>query len=689
MKRTIAFLLFLIICGHIYSQTISVSSFKLLDSDLTANTAGTMEHDQNGETAALIKVVTTQTGFSFDGGAMGIVKTMQKPSEIWVYIPRRSKKITISHPQLGLLRDYYYPISIDAARTYEMVLATGEVQTIVKQSSNSQYLVLKVSPTNAIVELDNEVLPNIKGVSQKFVKLGTYDYRVQAPNYHTAAGKVTVDDPYNKKVIEINLLPAFGWVELLSNKENSSAQVYIDNALVGTIPFKSQDLPSGVHHIRVVKPMYDTYTQTVKVEDNQVTQITPQLKADFSVVTINVDNNADIFVNEEKKGTGSWTGKLGTGTYVMEAKKEGHRSTLTNVDVIAGQETQTINLSAPTPIYGSLNITSIPSDAYVSIDGVNVGQTPLFLPEIIALKHEILITSKGYNDYKTSLIVSQGENNTIHAVMDDVKQVPVRMHCNIPDAEVYIDGRSVGAISMLKKLGIGEHSISVVADGYDEYKKTINVIDSKVKAFNTFNIILDYPEVSFISDRPNTYINIDSKGFELIRDSFVCKLPFNTTHSITVRCKDENEINDALLIKGKKVIISFDQRALICRSEDSDNSSYSKLISKIDQNRKEQLKIIEKQQEENRKKYKQEEWKYIQLTSNPFDVSGMTNVGDVTQKYNNLTAFESLNEKNRQRCIKRMKKAAAKKGAKIILLGQPYQGGLFNSFCIMPGTAYK
>lgn len=689
MKRTIAFLLFLIICGHIYSQTISVSSFKLLDSDLTANTAGTMEHDQNGETAALIKVVTTQTGFSFDGGAMGIVKTMQKPSEIWVYIPRRSKKITISHPQLGLLRDYYYPISIDAARTYEMVLATGEVQTIVKQSSNSQYLVLKVSPTNAIVELDNEVLPNIKGVSQKFVKLGTYDYRVQAPNYHTAAGKVTVDDPYNKKVIEINLLPAFGWVELLSNKENSSAQVYIDNALVGTIPFKSQDLPSGVHHIRVVKPMYDTYTQTVKVEDNQVTQITPQLKADFSVVTINVDNNADIFVNEEKKGTGSWTGKLGTGTYVMEAKKEGHRSTLTNVDVIAGQETQTINLSAPTPIYGSLNITSIPSDAYVSIDGVNVGQTPLFLPEVIALKHEILITSKGYNDYKTSLIVSQGENNTIHAVMDDVKQVPVRMHCNIPDAEVYIDGRSVGAISMLKKLGIGEHSISVVADGYDEYKKTINVIDSKVKAFNTFNIIMDYPEVSFISDRPNTYINIDSKGFELIRDSFVCKLPFNTTHSITVRCKDENEINDVLLIKGKKVIISFDQRALICRSEDSDNSSYSKLISKIDQNRKEQLKIIEKQQEENRKKYKQEEWKYIQLTSNPFDVSGMTNVGDVTQKYNNLTAFESLNEKNRQRCIKRMKKAAAKKGAKIILLGQPYQGGLFNSFCIMPGTAYK
>lgn len=685
MRRFCVFIIELLISISGIAQTISVASFKLLDSDLTANTSGTMEQDQNGETAALIKVVTSQTGFSFDGGSMGIVKTKQTAGEIWVYVPRGSKRITIKHPQLGVLRDYYYPVSIEAARTYEMVLTTGEVQTIVNQTANSQYLVLKVTPSDAVVELDNELLPTTNGIAQKFVKLGTYEYRVQAANYHSSAGKVIVDDPNNKKVVEINLLPAYGWIELLGNEDTNGAQVYIDNALVGTIPMKSQNLPSGDHTIRIVKSLYNPYSQTVKVSDNQTTQITPLLSADYSTVTITVGNDADIYVNEEKKGTGSWTGKLGTGTYVMEAKKEGHRSTLTNVDVIAEQETQTINLSAPTPIYGSLNITSVPSDAYVSIDGVNVGQTPLFLPEIIALKHEILITSIGYNDYKISLNVSQGENNTIHAVMDDVNQVPVKMNCNIPDAEIYIDGRSVGGISMLKKLSIGEHFIRVVADGYEEYKKTINVIDSKVKAFNTFNIIMEIPEVTFISDRPNTYINVDGKGFELIRDIFVCKLPFNTTHNVTVRCKDENEINNTLLIKGNKVIISFDQRALICLSEDSDNRSYSKFISKIEQNRKEQLKIIERQQ----KKHKQENWEYIQLTSNFLDVSGMTFVGDVTQKYNNRTAFESLNENNRQRCIKRMKKAAAKKGAKIVLLGQPYQGGLFNSFCIMPGKAYK
>ena len=45
------------------AQNISVVSFKLLENDLTANTTGTIERDQNGEVAALIKVVTIEQGF--------------------------------------------------------------------------------------------------------------------------------------------------------------------------------------------------------------------------------------------------------------------------------------------------------------------------------------------------------------------------------------------------------------------------------------------------------------------------------------------------------------------------------------------------------------------------------------------------------------------------------------------------
>lgn len=683
MKRTLAIYILLLICGLSYSQTISVSSFKLLDSDLTANTAGTMEQDQNGETAALIKVVTTQTGFTFDGGSMGIVKTIQKPSEIWMYIPRGSKKITISHPQLGLLRDYYYPISIEAARTYEMVLTTGVVQTIVKQTANSQYIVLKVSPNNAIVELDNEVLTNSNGIAQKFVKLGTYDYRVQAPNYHTAAGKVTVDDPDNKKVVEISLLPAFGWVELLGNEENKDAQVYIDNALVGTIPFKSQELPSGEHHIRVVKPMYDSYSQAINITDNKTTQITPQLKADFSVVTINVDINADIYVNEEKKGTGSWTGNLASGTYIMEAKKDGHRSTLANIEVSANQKSQTVQLQSPVPIYGSLNITSTPSEADVYIDGISLGRTPLFIPKALIGQRNIVLTHKGYDDYKSAINILEGGTATLNVKMTDENLILVNLSSNASNATVYIDGEEYGKVSEKYRLTAGNHRIKLVADGFQDVEKDVVVTTSSPKYSFEQYIKMTPLKVTFHSDLPNSYISIDNKNFEYCGYTVGEKFELSKgIHTITARHEGKRKFKtDINVVRGDEVfLVSFSKRTIF--SPEINKEEFDLQMSKIDEELKE---YVIKQA----KKNKIEAWEKITLTSFPSEVSGMVMLGDVTQKYNNLTAFESLNRKNYERCIKRMKKAAAKLGATKILLGTPYQGGLLNSFCIMPATAYK
>ena len=213
------------------AQNISVSSFKLLDSDLTANTAGTMERDQNGEIAALIKVVTTEQGFVFDGGMTGIVKTKQEIGEVWVYVPHGIKKMTIKHPLLGVFRDYYFPVTIDKAKTYEMVLVTGKVETIVTRSANKQYVIFNVNPANAMVELDNMPLDvSSDGYAEKSMLYGTYNYRVSAANYHTEAGQVVVS-AQGKSEVNVKLRPNFGWIDIKGANEYHGAYVYIDNYL--------------------------------------------------------------------------------------------------------------------------------------------------------------------------------------------------------------------------------------------------------------------------------------------------------------------------------------------------------------------------------------------------------------------------------------------------------------------------
>ena len=116
------------------SQQISVESFTPLENDLTANTAGTMKKDQNGKTCALIKVVTSEKGFNFDVGILGVVATEQKVGEIWVYVPEKIRFITIAHPLLGVLRNYPIPQQDESARTYELRLVTGKVHTVIEEA---------------------------------------------------------------------------------------------------------------------------------------------------------------------------------------------------------------------------------------------------------------------------------------------------------------------------------------------------------------------------------------------------------------------------------------------------------------------------------------------------------------------------------------------------------------------------
>ncbi|OQX97876.1 MAG: hypothetical protein B6I20_11860 [Bacteroidetes bacterium 4572_117] len=131
-KLTLTTILSFLLATITLAQKIKVKSFNPLPNDLTARVDKPVT-DQNGEKCALIKIETTQTGFAFEGGSLGITKTVNKIGEIWVYVPRGSKKITIKHAQLGVLRDYLYGQPITSATVYQMKLTTANVITTVEE----------------------------------------------------------------------------------------------------------------------------------------------------------------------------------------------------------------------------------------------------------------------------------------------------------------------------------------------------------------------------------------------------------------------------------------------------------------------------------------------------------------------------------------------------------------------------
>ena len=410
-QRGLVFIL-LIIFGlsgtGLSAQNISVKSFRLLETDLTANTAGTLKKDQNNETAALIKVVTTETGFVFDGGMLGIVGTTQRAGEIWVYVPPKSRKITISHPQLGVLRDYFYPISIEAGRTYEMVLATGRVTTIVQESAGGQYLVMKVSPSNAEVSIDEVPYEVENDEVTVFLKYGKHTYRVSAALHEPEAGQIDMGN--TKKEMAVTLRPAYGLLQIESDP--TGAEVYIDGDYesAGTTPFTSKRLVPGQHRLLFKRAEYKNHTLDITVPGDGSTQpVRATLPPNFALTTITAAGDADIYVNDERKGKGRWSGRLTTGLYTIEARKASHYPTRQTVEITAG-EPRHIDLPAPVPRYGSLNVSTRPSGATVAIDGVILpGTTPNIYADVLIGDHTITLTKPGCAPVEQRITVEEGQ----------------------------------------------------------------------------------------------------------------------------------------------------------------------------------------------------------------------------------------------------------------------------------------
>ena len=304
---------------------------------------------------------------------------------------------------------------VSAAKTIEVKKGSiSFVQNVDKSALEPQYVVFEVSPANALVIIDNKQLTLDDGTLSTVKQPGRYEYIVSAKLYHTERGEFTVAG--SKVVKHITLQPAFGYLSV-GGGALSGAAVFVDDELIGTAPLKSDKLASGEHSVRLVLNKYKPYTTTVTIRDNQTTNLNPTLSADFATVSLTAPNGATIWVNGTQKGTGSWSGELSTGTYIFEARKEGHRAQKLTKTISATPARQSYTLDAPTPITGSVDINSSPAMADIYIDGKLVGSSPMKINDIIVGSHTLKLSRKGYDDYTKIVTITEGKTATVTATL--------------------------------------------------------------------------------------------------------------------------------------------------------------------------------------------------------------------------------------------------------------------------------
>mgnify|MGYP004655512091 CR=1 FL=1 len=178
------FLLFAAI-STAFAQELTVKSFKLVPSDLTAQSQ--YRKDLNDRNCAVVKVQFVGELTNIEGNV--IMPLVRRNNETWVYM-------THNTPQMKVITKNYLPLMVTFAdygverlesnRTYVLTLLGNNQQ----QAQQTQTLSIRYSPTTATVLVDNKMVKGSNGVAQTTLPVGQHSFVVFCDGYESEEGTV-------------------------------------------------------------------------------------------------------------------------------------------------------------------------------------------------------------------------------------------------------------------------------------------------------------------------------------------------------------------------------------------------------------------------------------------------------------------------------------------------------------------
>ena len=373
----LSFVLLFAAISSAFAQELTVKSFKLAGSDLTAQTQP--RKDLNDRNCALIKVGIGLQGVQFEGGIMGNVEN--KTGEYWVYMPQGNRQLKVKHanyaPVMVTFADYGVE-KLESNRTYELIItASGNVIGPVDAGDN--FYALTVSPKDAKVSIDGVLQSSsTDGEYSAMLPYGGHTYKVEAGGYISKSGTFTISSS-DMTPINVSLVSAMATVSVTC--PTPAVSLYVDKKSVGMAPWTGS-LKEGMHLIEVKKEGYRSQQRTINLSQQQKLDVAfNELAAIQGNLSVNYKPfGADVYVDGKKIGQSPrvFNGIM-VGNHKVEIKKDGYGTESKTVNILEGQTATLAGVlstnassSVASGTSSSGNTITIPVKDGISIDMVRV-----------------------------------------------------------------------------------------------------------------------------------------------------------------------------------------------------------------------------------------------------------------------------------------------------------------------------
>lgn len=315
-------------------------------------------------------------------------------------------KFYLKHPTFGTSNEVEF--DYEGGKEYQLEASLNQTYSIVVNSNVA----------NADVYLDGEYKGKTdasNSLTIKEVMIGAHKLKVQ---YGKVGSEQDIEVNDSSILFRLSVNTAANEPQfVVFTVSPNNAVVIIDGKHYGlTDGAMRAVLDGGTYNYTVSAAGYHSQSGTFTVAGSKVAKdIT--LSADAATVTLTVADNAEIWINGKRVGTGRWEGTLNSGTYIFEAKRAGYKTTTLSRHITSTQPAQSYTLPAPTPIYGSIMVDGSPINAEVMLDGKVVGQLPLKLNNILVGKHNLTVSKAGYESYNTTVTVTEGQSVAVNCLL--------------------------------------------------------------------------------------------------------------------------------------------------------------------------------------------------------------------------------------------------------------------------------
>ena len=349
--------------SSVFAQKLTIESFKLAGSDLTAQSQP--RKDLNNLNCALVKVGIALDGVKFDGSIMG--EPIQKLGEYWVYMPKGVSMLQVLHKNYTPLMVNFYDYGVgkvESGMTYILTLSKPAGSTEPTDAGGNFYA-LTVTPKNAVVTIDgNQQTVSTDGEYSAMLPYGSHTYKVEAGGYISKSGSFTISSS-DMTPINVSLVSAMATVSVTC--PTPAVSLYVDKKSVGIAPWTGS-LKEGMHLIEAKKEGYRSQQRTINLSQQQRLDVA---FAELAAIQGNLSVNykpfgADVYIDGKKVGQSPrvFNGIL-VGNHKVEIKKDGYGTDSKTVSILEGQ---TASLSG---VLTTHTIT-IPVKDGISIDMVRV-----------------------------------------------------------------------------------------------------------------------------------------------------------------------------------------------------------------------------------------------------------------------------------------------------------------------------